>query len=155
MARVIGFHYTLTDQNGNIIDSSSGRGPLLYMEGTGQIIPGLEKELQSLNKGDKKKVSIPAKEAYGERQESMVLQVPLDKLPKQDIKVGNQFRGGADNHSPVFTVIEVTATEAKLDGNHPLAGQDLNFDVELVEIREATAEEMQHGHAHSPDGHHH
>ncbi len=153
--RVVSFHYTLTDDAGQVIDSSAGHDPMMYMEGAGQIIPGLEKELKSLNPKDKKKIHVIAAEAYGNRDERFVLNVPLDRLPTKDLQVGMQFKIDQDPNSPPFTVVQITPTEAILDANHPLAGVDLNFDVEIISIREATAEEQQHGHAHGGDGHHH
>ncbi len=153
--RVLSFHYTLTDKSGKVLDSSQGRSALSFMEGAGQIIPGLEKQLLGLKKGDKKKVEVVAQEAYGLRDERMVIKVPLSELPTQTVKVGDRFHGGQEAHSPVFCVTEVTATEATLDGNHTLAGQDLTFDVELTDIRPATPEELSHGHSHSEGGHHH
>lgn len=154
--RVVSIHYTLTDDKGTVIDSSRGSEPLQYLEGAGNIIPGLEKEVAKMATGDKKKVKIPAAQAYGEKRADMVLEVPRTQFPADMTpKVGDRFRGGAEAHAPVFTVLAVDKDKVKLDGNHPLAGQDLNFDVEVTEMRAATAEEISHGHAHGPDGHHH
>jgi FKBP-type peptidyl-prolyl cis-trans isomerase SlyD len=125
------------------------------MEGVGNIIPGLEKELKSMNTGDKKKVKVPAKEAYGEKRSDLVLQVPKSQFPADvTLKVGDRFKAGPDDHSPIFVVLNI-GEEITLDGNHPLAGKDLNFDVEITEARAATKEELDHGHAHGGDGHHH
>lgn len=154
--RVVSIHYTLTDDKGAEIDSSRGGEPLQYLEGAGNIIPGLEKEVKQMSKGDKKKVSIPAKDAYGEKRDDMVIDVPRTQFPKDmTLKVGDRFRGGGDDHAPMFTVIAVEGDQVKLDGNHPLAGQNLNFDVEVTEMRAATKDEVSHGHAHGPGGHHH
>jgi FKBP-type peptidyl-prolyl cis-trans isomerase SlyD len=152
--RVIGFHYTLTDTAGKELDSSQGAEPLYFMEGVGQIIPGLEAELKVLKVGDKRKIAVPAERAYGLRNQEHVLKVPRDKLPQGDIKVGDMFQT-QDGHSPPLTVTVVTATHITLDANHPLAGIDLTFDIEIMEIRDATREEEAHGHAHGPGGHHH
>ncbi|MFO1519592.1 MAG: peptidylprolyl isomerase [bacterium] len=152
--RVISFHYTLTDPQGKTLDASADHGPLTYMEGAGQIIPGLEGQMKTLKKGDKKKIQVAAKDAYGEREQKYIVAVPLEKLPDRNVKVGDQFMAGGDPESHPFTVIEVNSTHATLDANHPLAGVDLTFDVELVDVREASAEEVAHGHAHGPDGHH-
>ncbi|MGZ3735816.1 MAG: FKBP-type peptidyl-prolyl cis-trans isomerase [Bdellovibrionota bacterium] len=155
-ARVVSIHYTLTDDKGTVLDSSQGAEPLQYLEGAGNIIPGLEKEVSKMNTGDKKKVKIPAAQAYGEKREDMVMEVPRTQVPPDmALKVGDGFRGGAEDHAPVFTVMAVNGDKITLDGNHPLAGQDLNFDVEVTEARAATAEEVSHGHAHGPHGHHH
>ena len=151
--RVISFHYTLTDPQGTKIDSSDGHDPLTYMEGAGQIIPGLEDRMKDLKKGEKKKIQVPAVEGYGEREQKYIIAVPLDKLPP-DVKVGDQFALGGDPEGHPFSVIEVNSTHATMDANHPLAGVDLTFDVEVVEIRDATPEEVTHGHAHGPGGHH-
>lgn len=152
--RVISIHYTLTDKSGQTIDSSVGQEPLSYIEGGQQIIPGLEKQIQPLKTKDKKKIEVPADEAYGVRDERFVLEVPLDRLPVKNLQIGQQFQVSEDPNSPPFMVTQVTATHAILDANHPLAGMDLTFDVEVVEIREATSEELQHGHVHGPGGHH-
>ena len=152
MKRVISFHYTLTGKDGQTIDSSGGREPTSYLEGSHQIIPGLEKELAVLNPGEKKTVNVAAAEAYGIRDEKRVLRVPRENLPQGDIKTGDRFQS-EDGHQ-VFTVVEVSEKDAVLDGNHPLAGQALCFNVEVTEIREATEDELGHGHVHGPGGHH-
>ncbi len=153
--RVIAFHYTLTDFQGTRLDSSSGREPLMYMEGSGQIIPGLERELGPLKKGDKKTVKVPHQEAYGVRNEQLVIKTPKAQFPIKDVQVGQQFQIDGDPDGRPFTVMVANDQEVILDGNHPLANVDLVFDVEIAEIREATDEEMAHGHAHGGDGHHH
>jgi FKBP-type peptidyl-prolyl cis-trans isomerase SlyD len=153
--RVLSFHYTLKNSSGELLDSSEGRAPLAFIEGAGQIIPGLERALGSLSKGEKKRVEVAAADAYGERRESLVFSVPKTSLPTENVKVGDRFRGGSDDASPVLTVTSVGETQVTLDGNHPLAGQDLFFDVELTDVREATEEEMSHGHVHGEGGHSH
>ena len=155
---VVSFHYTLKDKSGKLIESSQGQDPIAYLEGSGMIIPGLEKELITLNKGDKKVVNVKAKEAYGEHDKNLMLDVPNGQLPKDatQIKVGDQFTSQSpDGHAQVFTVTKVNTDSVTLDGNHPLAGQDLTFDVEVIERREATEEEMSHGHVHGAGGHDH
>jgi FKBP-type peptidyl-prolyl cis-trans isomerase SlyD len=155
-ARVVSIHYTLKDDQGTVIDSSQGGEPLQYLEGAGNIIPGLEKELTSASTGDKKNVKVPAAEGYGEKRDDLVLSVDRKQFPADvNLKVGDRFRGGQDAHSPVFTVVELSGDQVKIDGNHPLAGKDLNFEVEVTETRPATEEEVSHGHAHGPHGHHH
>lgn len=152
--RIVTIHYHLTDPSGQTIDSSEGRGPLAYLEGAGQIIPGLEKALSTLSAGDERRVQLAAAEAYGERRPELVLTVPKTKLPQGEVKVGDRFRGGPDEHAPVFTVIEVAADSVKLDGNHPLAGVDLTFQIRVVSMRPASAQEIEHGHSHD-GGHDH
>jgi len=155
-ARVISIHYTLTNDKGAVLDSSRDSEPMAYLEGAGNIIPGLEKEVASMAQGDKRDVKIPAAEAYGERREDMVLQVPRTQFPADVApKVGDRFRGGPEPHAPAFTVTSVEGDSITLDGNHPLAGQTLFFEVEVTEIRDATEEELSHGHVHGPGGHHH
>jgi FKBP-type peptidyl-prolyl cis-trans isomerase SlyD len=153
-ARVVSFHYTLKNSAGEVLDSSEGDAPLSYLENSGHIIPGLEAALKDMKVGDKKNVSVPAKDAYGEHRDDLIVTANKNQFPSDaKLKKGDQFRTGA--HSPVFTVVDVTDTQVKLDGNHPLAGQDLSFDVEITEMRDATEEEIAHGHAHGPNGHHH
>lgn len=154
--QVIGFHYTLKDKDGNLIDSSEGQSPLLYLEGSGQIIPGLEKELTVLAVGDKKNVEIKASDAYGEVIEDLRITVQKSQFPEdKDITVGDQFQVNNEPNAPVFTVISIEGDDVNIDGNHPMAGHDLFFDVEITEKREATKEELDHGHAHGEGGHHH
>ncbi len=151
--RVISFHYTLTNTAGEKLDSSQGDHPLTFMEGVGQIIPGLETHLRSMKPGDKRKVLVKAAEAYGTRDDSLVLEVERKKLPNKQVKIGDQFR--TNQYPTPLTVTKLTDSHATLDANHPLAGQDLTFDVEITEVRDATADEIAHGHAHGPGGHHH
>jgi len=153
--KVLSFHYTLTDTSGKTLDSSRNATPFPILEGSKQIIPTLEEELLVMQVGDKKKVEISADKAYGQVKEDLKHEVPRDKLPKGDIKVGAQFRGDEDPNSPTFVVYKIEGETAYLNGNHPLAGVDLVFDVEVMEVREATSEEVEHGHAHGPEGHHH
>jgi FKBP-type peptidyl-prolyl cis-trans isomerase SlyD len=153
-ARVISFHYTLKDDSGQTLDSSEGNQPLSFLTGVGQIIPGLEKEIQAMKVGEKKNVKVAAENAYGKMDPKKLFDVPLENLPKKDLQVGDQFRSNQPD-SPVMTVTKLSATHATLDGNHPLAGLNLTFDVEITEIRDATEDEKAHGHAHGPGGHHH
>lgn len=155
-ARVVTIHYTLTDDGGTVLDSSRGGEPLSYLEGAGNIIPGLESQLLSAKVGDKKNVKVPAKDAYGEKRDDLTVKVARTQFPADvEPKVGDRFRGGPGDHSPIFEVKEVSEGQVTLDGNHPLAGKDLNFDVEVSAVRDASEEEVSHGHAHGPDGHHH
>ena len=146
--RVISFHYTLTDPSGKTLDSSKGESPMSFLEGVGQIIPGLEEAVQNLKVGDKKKIRIPSARAYGARSDDRVIQVSREKLGKQDVKVGDRFKAEEHSHAPPLVAVKVTKSHITLDGNHPLAGVDLTFDVEVTEIRDATEEELAHGHAH-------
>lgn len=153
--RVLSFHYVLTNVKGEQIDSSRQGEPFAVLEGRKQIIPGLEEALFKMAAGEKKKIHVPADRAYGQKNEKLKLKVNRKQLPDGDLKVGSQFTGGDPGQGPVFTVIKIDGDEIHLDGNHHLAGQDLTFDVEIMEVREATAEELTHGHAHGAHGHHH
>lgn len=156
MKRVIGFHYTLTDKSGTVLDSSIGDEPLYFLENTHQIIPGLEKVIAIMNVGDKKKIEVKAQDAYGDVNPELVIKVQRTQFPPgADLKVGDQFQVNNDQHSPVFTIMELNEVEVTVDGNHPMAGKDLFFDVEIVGMREATKDELSHGHAHGEHGHGH
>ena len=153
---VVSIHYTLTNDKGETLDTSSGRGPLAYIQGIGQLIPGLEKALEGKAKGHKAKVTIPPTEAYGERNEGMIQAVSKSQIEgTNDIQVGMQFETEGPQGPMLLTVVEVKDDEVVLDGNHPLAGVTLNFDVEVVGVRAATEEELDHGHVHGEGGHHH
>jgi FKBP-type peptidyl-prolyl cis-trans isomerase SlyD len=156
MKRVIGFHYTLTDKSGTTLDSSIGDEPLFFLEGTQQIIPGLESVLALMNVGDKKKIEVKAQDAYGDINPELVVKVKRTQFPPEaELQVGDQFQVNNDAHSPVFTIMSVDTDEVTVDGNHPMAGKDLFFDVEIVGMRDATEEEVAHGHAHGAHGHGH
>ena len=154
--RVFGFHYTLKDKEGNVIDSSENSSPLLFLEESGQIIPGLEKEIIDLEVGDKKNIEVKAAEAYGDIIEDLRITVQRSQFPEgQELNVGDQFQVTNEAHAPIFTVIEIEGDNVHVDGNHPLAGHDLFFDIEVTEKRNATEEELAHGHAHGVGGHNH
>lgn len=154
--KVIGFHYTLKNDAGEVLDSSEGHDPMLYLAGSGQILPALDKAMQPLSVGDKKSVSLGAKDGYGEINPAFKMNVKLGQFPPgTDVKPGLQFKINGEPGSPMFRVINVLGEEVFIDGNHPLAGVNLNFDIEIVEKRDATPEELDHGHAHGPGGHHH
>ncbi|TEU28624.1 peptidylprolyl isomerase [Alkanindiges illinoisensis] len=153
--QVVSFHYTLTDENGTVIDKSEGQ-PLVYLHGAGNIIPGLENALTGKNVGDKLNVNVPAAEGYGEYNAEMVQEVPRNMFQGvDDIQAGMQFQAQTDDGIQIVTVKDVNDESVFVDGNHPLAGQNLNFDVEIVDIRPATQEELDHGHVHGAGGHHH
>ena len=148
--QVLTFHYTLTDKAGKIHDTSNGAEPLTFLEGSGHIIPGLEKALLKLKKGDKEKITVVYDEAYGPYDQTLIYQVARTKFPNEQIQVGDIFQIGKGDHYQIVTVVEVTETQVTLDANHPLAGA-----VQMLDIRPATAEEMSHGHVHGEGGHHH
>lgn len=153
---VASFHYTLTDGTGKVLDTSDGQEPLSYLHGAGNIIPGLEAALLGKTVGDKLNVSVAAADAYGLRNDDMVQQLPASMFTGIDsIEVGMEFHAETEHGLQVVTVTQVEGDQVTIDGNHPLAGVDLTFDVEITEVRAATDEEQQHGHAHGAGGHHH
>lgn len=153
--QVISFHYILRNEGGEVIDSSSSDQPISYLEGSGAIIDGLERAIRSFAVGSRRRVAIAPEQAYGLRDESQVQTVERKVLPVDEVKVGDMFQTGQDRHSPVVRVVSVEGDQVKLDANHPLAGQRLYFEVEVVTKRAATPEELDHGHVHGPGGHHH
>jgi FKBP-type peptidyl-prolyl cis-trans isomerase SlyD len=155
--RVITFHFTLTDRNGRTLDSSADQAPLSFLEGIGQIFPKLEESLVKMKVGEKGKIDLAEGEGFGLRDEKKVVKIERSRLPQKEIKVGDRFQAddGQSNIPVPLTVIGVSESHATLDGNHPLASVKLTFDVEITEIRDATDEELEHGHAHGPHGHHH
>ena len=155
--RVVTMHYTLRDVGKEIIDSSDGSAPLLYLHGHGQIVAGLEKALGGKKAGDKLAVEVSAAEGYGEYQAVLKIEVNRSQFPKDaPIEAGSMFElAGEDNHSLLARIVEVNGDKVTLDANHPLAGKTLYFEVEVVAVRAATQEELAHGHAHGAGGHHH
>jgi len=153
---VVLIDYTLTDNDGDVIDSSEGAGPLAYLHGAGNIIPGLEAALLGKEAGDDVKASIEPENAYGERQEEMKQDVPKELFGGVDnIEVGMQFQSETDQGPVMVTVVTIGEEIITVDGNHPLAGVHLNFDVTIREVREPSEEELEHGHVHGEGGHHH
>ena len=150
----VSFHYTLTDDDGQTLDSSAGKDPLAYLHGAGNIIPGLESALEGKAVGDAMVVAVTAAEGYGEVQQELIQEVPRDAFQGVDsIEVGMQFEAqtGQGGSVPV-TVTAVTDEVVTVDGNHPLAGKNLNFDVSIEDIREATEEELEQGHVNGAGG---
>jgi len=153
---VVTLDYTLTDDDGNILDSTQGQGDFAYLHGASNIIPGLENALAGKVAGDEVKVHIEPAEGYGEQMDEMVQVVPRDMFQvEEEINLGMQFQAqSSSGQMVVVTVTDITDDNITVDGNHPLAGTPLNFEVKVMDVREATAEELDHGHAHGPDGHH-
>jgi len=154
--RVVSIAYTLKDNDDNIIDQSDD-GSFCYLHGASNIIPGLEDALTGKSTGDELSVSIPPEQGYGVRDADRIQAVPREMFPAEDtIEPGMQFHTQSpDGQMLVVMVAKVEDDMVTVDGNHPLAGVQLNFDVKIMEIREATAEELEHGHVHGPHGHHH
>jgi FKBP-type peptidyl-prolyl cis-trans isomerase SlyD len=150
--KVAGIHYTLTDNQGTVIDTSDGRDPLFYLHGAGNLIAGMEEGLEGKTKGDKFQLKISPEKGYGEIDPSMTQKVPRSAFGDQQVKKGMKFSTG---NGAVVTVTEVGLDSVTIDANHPLAGVALNFAVEVVDVRDATPEELSHGHVHGPGGHHH
>jgi FKBP-type peptidyl-prolyl cis-trans isomerase SlyD len=153
--KVAAIHYTLTDNNGTVLDSSKGREPLYYIQGIGNLIPGMEEGLEGKAKGDKFIIDVSPEKGYGVRDDKQMQKVPRSAFGGQDVKVGMQFSAGGNHGSQVVTVTEISLDTVTVDANHPLAGVELHFDVEVMEVRNATPEELAHGHVHGPGGHHH
>jgi len=150
---VVAFHYTLTNDAGEVLDSSEGRQPLTYLHGAGNIIPGLERQLEGRAAGDKLNVAVSPEEGYGEVQPQLVQEVPRDAFQGVDnVEPGMQFQADTQGGPLMVTVTKVENDTVTVDGNHPLAGQKLNFDVEIATVRAASEEEVQHGHVHGEGG---
>lgn len=141
--RHLTFHYTLRNRDGRILDTSRGAAPLSCLEGAGQIIEGLEESLLRMGEGDTRQVVVPPERGYGLREAELVQKVPRDRLPVDDVKVGDQFQTGPDRQAPVVTVVAIEGDEVLLDANHPLAGEELHFEVEVLALRVATPAELQ------------
>ncbi|MBK5279882.1 MAG: peptidylprolyl isomerase [Bacteroidia bacterium] len=150
--KVASIHYTLTDNDGKILDSSVGREPLNYIHGAGNLIPGMEEGMLGKIKGDKFDLKVPPEKGYGVKSDKMLQKVPRSSFGKQPVEIGMQFQ--TDN-GQVVTITNIDLDSITVDGNHPLAGVELNFAVEILEVREATPDEISHGHVHGPGGHHH
>lgn len=149
---VVSIHYTLRDNNGNVLDSSSGKDPLHYLHGRGNLIIGMEEGLEGKASGDQLDLKIAPEKGYGEKNDKLVQKVPRSAFGDQKVDKGMQFN---TQNGQVVTITEVGLEEVTVDGNHPLAGVPLNFEIEVVDIREATKEELEHGHVHGPGGHAH
>lgn len=150
--KVAAIHYTLRDNEGTIIDTSDGRDPLYYLHGSGNLIIGMEEGLEGKGLGDKMSLKIAPEKGYGELDPEMVQKVPRSAFGEQEVKQGMKF---STNEGGVVIVTEVSADNITVDANHPLAGIELNFEVEVMEVRNATEEELSHGHVHGPGAHQH
>ena len=147
---VVCMHYKLTNAGGELLDSSEGREPLTYLHGAGNIIPGLENALVGKVAGDSLQVEITPAEGYGEVRQELLQVVPREAFQGvEQIEPGMAFQAqGQDGTTRQIVVREINGNDITVDGNHPLAGVDLHFDVQIIEVREASAEEVAHGHAH-------
>jgi len=154
--KVVTLDYTLTDEAGKIIDQSED-GQFVYLHGASNIIPGLENALSGNKAGTELNVTVKPEDGYGERDESMLQVVSKDMFDSaEQITAGQQFHAqGPSDETITITVMEIKDDQITIDGNHPLAGVQLSFAVSILDVRDASAEEIEHGHAHGPDGHHH
>jgi FKBP-type peptidyl-prolyl cis-trans isomerase SlyD len=155
--KVVGFHYTLSNAKGAVLESSNGSEPMTYLHGAENIVPGLERQMTGKTIGDTFNAQVPPEEGYGVRDERAAQAVPRSSFPSDiEIDVGAQFTAEAPDGSimPVW-VTAVDNDSVHIDRNHPLAGETLHFKIEVVSIRDATKEEVAHGHPHGPGGHHH
>ena len=157
--KVVLIHYTLKDNSGEVLDSSEGNDPMAYIQGIGNLIPGLEEALEGKSAGDKVKVTVAPNRGYGERNEDLVHIVPLSGFIAGDdqdqLVEGMQVHVETNDGIRIAYVEKIEGDEVTLDLNHGLAGETLHFDVDIIDIRDATKEELEHGHAHGPGGHHH
>ncbi len=147
-------HYTLTNNAGEKLDSSIGNDPLVYLHGAGNIISGLEDALSGKTMGDTFSVTIEPENAYGEKRADMIQVVSKDMFEGMPLEEGMQFQAEVSHGPGIITVVQIEGDEVTIDGNHPLAGEALTFDVEVVDIRVATEDEISHGHIHGSGCHH-
>ncbi len=154
---VVTLHYKLTLDDGQVVDSSEGNEPLAYLHGSNSLVPGLESALGGKAVDEKFEVAVPAAEGYGDRIDDAVQEVPRSAFPDDaDLQPGIQFQATDQDDNPIMGTIEAADDKTvKVDFNHPLAGKNLNFAIEIVDVRLATAEEVEHGHAHGAGGHQH
>jgi FKBP-type peptidyl-prolyl cis-trans isomerase SlyD len=154
--QVVSIHYTLRDDDGEIIDRSAGGEPFAYLHGHGNLIPGLERELAGHVAGDRLQVKIAPADGYGEYDQALVERVPRRALKGvPNLRVGLRLQAQGEHGARVVTITQLTGDMVTLDANHPLAGKPLNFEVEIAAVRAATEEELAHGHVHGAGGHHH
>jgi len=151
--KAVTIHYTLTNEAGDVVDSSRDGDPLPYIHGVGALVPGLESELEGKSVGDNVAVTIQPEDAYGHKSDQLIQSVPKEAFQFDgDIEVGMRFQAETDNGVELVEVVAVDDATVTVDANHPLAGEVLNFAVEIVDVRDATAEEIEHGHIHAEGG---
>lgn len=149
---VVTLHYTVKTQDGDIIDESQSSEPLAFIQGSHYMIEGLEKALYGKQKGDKFALTVEPNEAYGNRQEQLVQEVPVSMFSNMDVEVGMSFRATTDEGEQSVIIIDKDDEIVTIDGNHPLSGMTLSFDVSIEDVREATSDELAHGHVHGAGG---
>ena len=155
--KVVDLSYSLKNSKGEVLDQADAKDPFTYLHGAQQIVPGLENALEGMKIGDKKQVTVPPSQGYGEKNPQLKLAVNRSQFPAgMEVQPGMQFEADTgDGHGMMFTVESIQGDKVNIDGNHPLAGETLHFNVEVLNVRDATAEELNHGHAHGPEGHGH
>lgn len=155
--KVVTMNFKLTDDEGNILDSTETDGPFSYLSGNNMVLPKLEEAVNGMIIGTKKSIKLDAADGYGVYNEQIVQVVGKENFPQDfELEVGMSYiASNPDGTQMPFVITEVREADVTIDFNHPLAGKNLNFDVELLDVRDATAEELSHGHVHGPDGHHH
>jgi len=154
--KVVSIDYTLTNDDGEVLDSSKGQEPLAYIHGIGFMIPGLENALEGKSEGDSLSVTVEPKDGYGERDDELVKVVERSMFGDiEKLEEGMQFQAESDDGVEVVTITAVEGDKVTVDGNHPMADVTLNFEVKIVDVREASKEELDHGHVHGAGGHHH
>lgn len=155
--KVVTLHYVLKDGAGNQLDSSAEGEPIQYLHGVGMIVPGLEDGLSGKRQGERAKVVVAPEDGYGERDPRGIQKVSRDTFPPDaSLEAGLEFEAEGPDGDPILaTIVSIEGDQVTIDLNHPLAGQTLHFEVEIGEVRDATAEELAHGHPHGPGGHHH
>ena len=154
--KVVTISYTVRDEGGDVLDTSEGREPLSFIHGKGNVIRGLENSLAGKARGDSLKVTIPPADAYGEKDGTKVLVLNRNQFEGvDDLELGMQFRTQTEGAPQLVTITSIEEDKVTVDANHPLAGMTLNFDVTVVSVRDATPEELSHGHIHGPGGHSH
>jgi FKBP-type peptidyl-prolyl cis-trans isomerase SlyD len=153
--RVVTIEYTLRDEQGEVLDTSVGKKPLAYLHGAQNLVPGLERALEGKEPGAEIEVTVSPEDGYGIYDPKLVQNIAIRKLPERKAQVGMAVRVDTKDGPRRYFVTAVRGDYASLNGNHPLAGKTLHFKVKVLELRDATAEELQHGHVHEPGGHHH
>ncbi|CAM4157406.1 FKBP-type peptidyl-prolyl cis-trans isomerase [Pseudoalteromonas byunsanensis] len=150
--KVVSMHYSVLDNDNNTIDNTFDGEPLVFIVGTGYLISGLENALIDKQAGDKISVTVDPEQGYGERHDNLMQAVPKSMFEGMEIEVGMQFRATTDDGDQMVMIIDIQDDEVVVDGNHPLSGITLNFDVEILDVRDATEDELAHGHVHGEGG---
>ena len=153
---VVGMHYTLKDDSGKTLETSKGQDPVIFLQGAGNIIDGLDAALLGKEGGDKVDITVEPEDGYGERDDALIQDVPRSDFEGiEDLEVGMRFQAETDNGPLPVRITAIEGDTVTVDGNHELAGVRLHFSVSIESVRVATIEELEHGHAHGPGGHHH